>query len=118
MKYSPWGYDPSRFGYPKSDGKLSLSSIVPIAQEQDPKYAFDYSVQDLHTGDAKSQWETRNGGTVRGRYTLVEPDGTLRTVDYIADDKNGFQAVVKKTRPRLHYPPPVSFYEAGNYNHI
>jgi hypothetical protein len=104
--------------YSKSDAKFSLLSTVPFAQQQHPKYAFDYSVQDPHTGDAKSQWETRNGGTVRGRYTLVEPDGTLRTVDYTADDKNGFQAVVKKTRPHFPYPPPVSFHEAGNYNHI
>jgi hypothetical protein len=97
---------------------VSLSSTVLTAQEQLPKYAFDYSVLDPHTGDAKSQWETLSGGTVRGQYTLVEPDGTLRTVDYTADDKTGFKAIVKKTRPRLHYPLPVSHYETGNYNHI
>jgi hypothetical protein len=75
-------------------------------------------VQDPHTGDAKSQWETRDGDKVRGRYTVVEPDGTLRTVDYTADDTNGFQAVVKKTRPHLRYALPGSFYGAGNDNHI
>jgi hypothetical protein len=71
-------------------------------------------VQDPQTGDAKSQWETRDGDVVRGQYSLVEPDGTLRTVEYRADSKNGFQAVVKKTRPVLHY----TLYGAGSYNHI
>jgi hypothetical protein len=92
--------------------------IVLTSQQQHPKYAFDYSVQDPHTGDAKSQWETRNGDKVRGQYTVVEPDGTLRTVDYTADGTNGFQAVVKKTRPHPTYTLPVSFFGAGNYNHL
>ena len=80
-----------------------------------PKYAFDYSVQDPHTGDAKSQWETRDGDVVRGQYSVVEPDGTVRVVEYTADDKNGFQAVVKKTRPNFH----SAFQEDYNsYNHV
>ncbi|XP_069668707.1 cuticle protein 19-like [Periplaneta americana] len=77
-----------------------------------PKYWFDYSVQDPHTGDAKSQWETRDGDVVRGQYSVVDPDGTVRTVDYTADSKNGFQAVVKKTR---HYKTHEDY---GAYNHI
>ncbi|WP_171259473.1 chitin-binding domain-containing protein, partial [Acinetobacter baumannii] len=35
-------------------------------------------------------------GTVSGHYSLIEPDGTKRTVDYAADDVNGFNAVVRK----------------------
>ncbi|XP_022189861.1 cuticle protein 7 [Nilaparvata lugens] len=70
-----------------------------------PKYAFDYSVSDFHTGDSKSQWETRDGDVVKGQYTVVEPDGTLRTVEYTADDHNGFNAVVKRTEPK--HPVPV-----------
>lgn len=42
----------------------------------------------------KSQWEKKEGHTVKGRYSLVQPDGTIRTVDYKAD-KNGFNAIVK-----------------------
>ncbi|KAJ9590344.1 hypothetical protein L9F63_027817, partial [Diploptera punctata] len=85
-----------------------------------PKYAFDYSVQDPHTGDAKSQWETRDGDVVRGEYSVVEPDGTVRVVEYTADDKNGFQAVVKKTKPNHHYKSyPISYHEDYNsYNHL
>jgi hypothetical protein len=87
------------------------------AQAQHPKYAFDYSVQDLHTGDVKSQWETRDGDTVRGQYSVLDPDGTLRTVQYTADGRKGFRAVVKKIIPDLHYIPPGALYGRGSYEH-
>ncbi|XP_051859895.1 adult-specific cuticular protein ACP-22 isoform X1 [Drosophila albomicans] len=68
-----------------------------------PKYAFKYGVNDFHTGDVKSQHETRDGDTVKGQYSLVEPDGSIRTVDYTADKHNGFNAVVHKTAPVHHH---------------
>lgn len=43
-----------------------------------------------------SQQETRSGDVVQGRYSLVEPDGTRRVVDYTADPVNGFNAVVSR----------------------
>lgn len=43
---------------------------------------------------------------MKGGYSLVEPDGTTRVVEYIADD-NGFRAVVKKIGTPIH-PPPAS----------
>ena len=58
-----------------------------------PKYAFNYGVHDPHTGDIKQQYEERDGDVVKGQYSLVEPDGTVRVVDYTADDHNGFNAV-------------------------
>lgn len=45
---------------------------------------------DYHTGDSKSQWESRDGDVVKGQYSLVEPDGSIRTVHYTADDHNGY----------------------------
>ncbi|KAM7354928.1 cuticular protein 66Cb isoform 1-T1 [Cochliomyia hominivorax] len=68
-----------------------------------PKYAFKYGVNDFHTGDVKSQHETRDGDSVKGQYSLVEPDGSIRTVDYTADKHNGFNAVVHKTAPVHHH---------------
>lgn len=53
----------------------------------------------------KSQHETRDGDVVKGQYSLVEPDGSVRTVDYTADDHNGFNAVVTKTGPTVHASP-------------
>ncbi|XP_039965669.1 adult-specific cuticular protein ACP-20 [Bactrocera neohumeralis] len=67
-----------------------------------PKYAFKYGVNDFHTGDVKSQHESRDGDSVKGQYSLVEPDGSIRTVDYTADKHNGFNAVVHKTSPVHH----------------
>jgi hypothetical protein len=32
-----------------------------------PKYAYKYGVNDYHTGDVKSQHETRDGDVVKGR---------------------------------------------------
>jgi hypothetical protein len=67
-----------------------------------PKYSFNYGVHDGLTGDVKSQSEHRDGGFVKGQYSLVEPDGSVRTVDYTADDVNGFNAVVSKSAPHVH----------------
>jgi len=75
-------------------------------------YKFDYSVHDPHTGDIKSQWETRDGDVVKGSYSVVEADGTIRTVDYTADKYNGFKAVVKRTGQARH---PSSKNVKGNH---
>jgi Insect cuticle protein len=61
-----------------------------------PKYKFEYGVKDPKTGDHKSQWEIRDGDVVKGEYTLDEADGTKRVVEYHADGKTGFHAIVKK----------------------
>jgi len=58
--------------------------------------SYAYSVADALTGDNKEQHETRDGDVVRGSYSLIESDGTRRTVEYTADDVNGFNAVVHK----------------------
>lgn len=54
------------------------------------------------TGDVKSQHETRDGDIVKGQYQLLEPDGSVRTVDYAADDINGFNAIVSKSGLNVH----------------
>ncbi|KAK4880006.1 hypothetical protein RN001_008152 [Aquatica leii] len=67
-----------------------------------PKYTFKYGVNDFHTGDIKSQHETRDGDVVKGQYSVVEPDGSIRTVDYTADKHNGFNAIVHRTAATKH----------------
>lgn len=71
--------------------KLSDSEYDP-----NPQYSFAYDVQDTITGDFKNQIESRNGNLVQGQYSVVDPDGTRRVVDYTADPVNGFNAVVSK----------------------
>lgn len=61
-----------------------------------PQYAFGYDVQDAITGDNKNQYEVRNGDVVRGQYSLNDPDGTRRIVDYAVDGPSGFNAIVRK----------------------
>jgi hypothetical protein len=88
----------------------AAAGLVPAQYAEDtyahPKYTFNYGVHDGLTGDVKSQVESRDGGFVKGQYSLVEPDGSVRTVDYTADDVNGFNAVVSKSAPAVH-PAPV-----------
>ncbi|KAM7356216.1 cuticular protein 76Bc [Cochliomyia hominivorax] len=71
-------------------------------QFEHPEYAFSYGVKDLHTGDVKSQWESREGDGVKGHYSVLEPDGSIRTVTYTADAKSGFNAIVKTVGANSH----------------
>lgn len=71
-------------------------------QKPSADYSFSYGVKDLHTGDVKHQWEKKDGDIVRGHYSVLEPDGSVRIVDYTADGKNGFNAVVKHSGPSQH----------------
>lgn len=71
------------------------------------------------TGDRKSQHEVRDGGVVKGSYSVVEPDGSVRVVDYAADDVNGFNAVVKRIGPSVHAAaaPVAAYGHAPAYGH-
>ncbi|XP_075233262.1 cuticle protein 19-like [Lycorma delicatula] len=75
---------------------VSAHHHVDVDYHAKPQYKFKYSVHDPHTGDVKSQWEHRDGDKVHGGYTVKEPDGSVRHVEYTADKHNGFNAVVKK----------------------
>ncbi|XP_021957939.1 cuticle protein 7 [Folsomia candida] len=67
-----------------------------------PKYSYSYGVKDALTGDQKSAHETRDGDVVKGSYSLVQPDGVLRTVNYVAGPHTGFQAEVVNSAPAVH----------------
>jgi hypothetical protein len=66
--------------------------------DSNPQYSFTYRVTDVATGDSKTQEETRKGDAVEGSYSVVEPDGSVRTVRYSADPLNGFNAIVERNR--------------------
>nr|XP_015835222.1 PREDICTED: larval cuticle protein A2B-like [Tribolium castaneum] len=92
-------------GTPPPVGHHFGGGYVPVAPQPHyyeehydrPKYEFKYGVEDLHTGDKKTQHEVRDGDVVKGQYSLVEPDGSIRTVEYTADPHHGFKAVVHKS---------------------
>lgn len=134
-------------------------SLLPI--QAPPKYAFKYGVNDYHTGDVKSQHETRDGDVVKGiiywlynfivsylrhlhflhfvnwkrcdklkkkktknenrkkikqlflvlitgQYSLVEPDGSIRTVDYTADKVNGWDFIFDSFSLEINWYSPYS----------
>ncbi|XP_065356343.1 cuticle protein 7 [Calliphora vicina] len=80
--------------YPLLHQSALIKKTVEI--EAPAHYDFSYSVHDEHTGDVKSQTESRKGDVVHGQYTLIDADGYLRTVDYTSDAHNGFNAVVRR----------------------
>ncbi|PZC77395.1 hypothetical protein B5X24_HaOG203443 [Helicoverpa armigera] len=75
----------------------AVAKVAPVEDyDPNPQYSYAYDIQDALTGDSKNQQESRSGDVVQGSYSLVEPDGTRRTVEYTADPHNGFNAVVHK----------------------
>ena len=81
----------------------SVTAACPsVLQKDHPLYAYEYGVNDPHTGDIKRAWEKRDGDVVKGQYSLVEPDGSVRVVDYVADWETGFHATVTKQGPSIH----------------
>lgn len=88
---------------------VAYATPIAKAEEYDPhpQYSFAYDVQDGLTGDSKTQHESRDGDVVQGSYSVVDPDGTKRTVEYTADPQNGFNAVVHK-EPIAHVAKVVA----------
>ncbi|KAJ9591092.1 hypothetical protein L9F63_002373, partial [Diploptera punctata] len=72
-----------------------------------PDYTFAYGVEDPLTGNSQNHKETRDGDVVKGQYSVLDPDGSTRTVTYTSDPQNGFQATVHQSAPssnqRLHH---------------
>ncbi|KAG5894301.1 hypothetical protein JTB14_015541 [Gonioctena quinquepunctata] len=85
---------------------LALYQPAPVALKAEPvaypKYRFEYGVKDGHTGDIKEQTEERDGDIVKGEYSLVEPDGTVRKVQYEDDGHSGFNAIVTRSGHAVH----------------
>nr|BAN20305.1 cuticle protein, putative [Riptortus pedestris] len=92
---------------------VAVAHAAPVAHaavdeyDPHPQYSYAYDIQDALTGDSKSQHESRDGDVVQGSYSLIEPDGSRRTVEYTADPVNGFNAVVHKDAG-VHAAPAVA----------
>ncbi|XP_076260077.1 uncharacterized protein LOC143196299 [Rhynchophorus ferrugineus] len=108
----------ARSGYVASPAVSVAAPVAyaPVAKVLAPEptapahYDFGYSVSDPHTGDVKSQQESRRGDVVKGSYSLVDADGTKRTVEYTSDAHNGFNAVVSKEgQAKVAAPVAVSY---------
>ncbi|CAH2107174.1 unnamed protein product [Euphydryas editha] len=69
-----------------------------------------YTVADPHTGEHKSQHESRDGDSVHGSYSLVQPDGSVRKVEYSSDAHNGFNAIEHNSAPSVHVAPIPAYH--------
>ncbi|ODM94355.1 Cuticle protein 19.8 [Orchesella cincta] len=102
-----YGHDPgygSHVGYhpaPVAIAKVPAVAKAVVDYHAYPRYQYSYGVNDKYTGDQKTHTEARDGDVVKGQYSLVEADGSIRTVTYTADKYNGFNAVVEKS-PGIH----------------
>ncbi|XP_071442090.1 larval cuticle protein A3A-like [Hetaerina americana] len=114
LAYSAPAYAPAAYAAPAIAHAAPLAYAAPVAKavvaapaiakavavdtdyDPNPHYSYSYDIQDALTGDSKTQSEQRDGDVVQGSYSLVEPDGTRRIVEYTADPVNGFNAVVHK----------------------
>ncbi|KAF9787612.1 hypothetical protein SFRURICE_001664, partial [Spodoptera frugiperda] len=86
---------------------VALLALMAVANASDLS-SFAYSVADPYTGDFKHQIENRVDNNVAGQYSLLESDGTRRTVDYAAG-ANGFNAVVRKDPAVIAAAPAISY---------
>lgn len=99
-----------------------LSIIVTDSPPRSTEYNYWYDIVDPSTGDAKSLYEIKQGDVVKGSYSVLEPDGTKRTVDYTADSKKGFKAIVRNepvtqndlNKPHINYDPSNVHDSEGN----
>uniref|UniRef100_T1HPN5 Cuticle protein n=1 Tax=Rhodnius prolixus TaxID=13249 RepID=T1HPN5_RHOPR len=64
-------------------------------------YSYAYAIDDKASGVVSDRWEERRGEYVKGAYSLLEPGGKVRTVDYQVDGDGGFQAIVKTVVPDI-----------------
>lgn len=80
------------------EGDYVADEMAEASEKGKSTYAFSYGVSDGRTGDIKTAWESRDGDTVKGHYSILEPDGSTRTVEYSAGPKTGFQAVVNSEK--------------------
>lgn len=86
---------------PRSIDELTKINIQKEDSDLHPDYSFGYEIHDEATGDSKSQHETKSGDLIKGTYSLVDPDGVKRVVEYTSDPQNGFNAVVRRIPLRM-----------------
>uniref|UniRef100_A0A1I8NBM0 Cuticle protein n=1 Tax=Musca domestica TaxID=7370 RepID=A0A1I8NBM0_MUSDO len=137
------GYSYTRFRGPVSgpEHRIYVRNGSHLDYVAKPEYEFAYGVEDTQAHILHNRNEMRDGDAVKGVYSVVDPDGTLRVVRYTADDVNGFQAEVvrngisaihgqlqKDTPAPSHIPtdynnhygynryPSLNSYSADNYN--
>ena len=90
---------------------LAIAFAAPAADEAPTPYEFAF--QEANANHTLARQESGDAsGAIRGSYTYTDKNGLTRTVNYVADDVNGFQAQVQSNEPGLISSAPA----AATYN--
>lgn len=92
--------------------------LLDLQYHAEPNYNFAYEVNDPSSGDIKNQHESRRGDAVLGQYSLIQPDGVRRTVEYRADDHSGFHATVNNEGRPTQAPTEAPEEEAPRRHNV
>lgn len=96
---------------------ITLLVVVARCSASGGASSFSYGVSDPNTGDIKDQHEKRVGDSVVGQYSLLEADGTKRTVEYSSHPSTGFNAVVRKDPAHGIHPSGLGYNGAAPLSH-
>merc|ERR1711874_883960 len=85
----------------------AVGYAAPDLAEVSP-YTYNYGVADEYSGAAFSQSESNDGtGVVEGSYQVNLPDGRIQTVNYHANDIDGYVAEVSYSGTAVAHAAPV-----------
>merc|ERR1739838_79865 len=91
----------------------AVGYAAPDLAEVSP-YTYNYGVADEYSGAAFSQSESNDGtGVVEGSYQVNLPDGRIQTVNYHANDIDGYVSEVSYSGAAA-YPEAVPVAHAGH----
>ncbi|CAG2114774.1 unnamed protein product [Medioppia subpectinata] len=86
-----------------------------LVDDKPEPYQFGYNAADEYGTQWNRQEVADGSGAVRGSYGYRDASGIYRTVEYVADDVNGFRANVKSNEPGLISSAPAGVtYTVGN----
>lgn len=95
-----------------NESRLSLIawhlSLFKLSRQVGAAYQFGFDVKDDEFTNYQNRKESRDNGVIKGSYSVVDSDGFIRTVNYVADPKEGFKAEVVRepTDIVVKIPPP------------
>lgn len=85
----------------------AIAPTVLLAEEKPEPYQFGFNAADEY-GTQWARQETADGsGAVKGSYSFKDATGLFRTVEYVADDINGFRANIQSNEPGLVSSAPA-----------
>lgn len=97
-----------------SEAKLvHFHQTYPRGSGNEVQYDFAYAIDDAASGLVTDRWEEKRGGVVKGAYSLLEPGGNVRTVDYQVDGGGGFKAIVRTRRPGHYFLSTQEFHKSN-----